>query len=116
MDNRFAAKMEKVLLEMKGSIVERVISDHDEVAALLQSHQRDVIDVAAEDTDRAQLEVFSAYEMKQLRLIDAALTRIKSGTYGNCLGCSKKIPRPRLEAVPHALKCIDCQSKSEKRV
>ncbi len=111
MEKRFAAKMEKVLLEMKASIAKRVLSDHDEVAALLQSHQRDPVDVATEDTDRAQLEVFSAYEMKQLRLIDSALIRIKNGTYGTCLGCSKKIPHPRLEAVPYAIKCIECQSK-----
>ena len=47
--------------------------------------------------------------------IDAALERVKAGTYGICLRCGKNIPVARLEAVPHAALCIDCKSRQERR-
>jgi RNA polymerase-binding transcription factor DksA len=40
--------------------------------------------------------------------IDAALERIDDGTYGSCEVCGGKIPRPRLEAIPHARRCAGC--------
>ena len=44
-----------------------------------------------------------------LRRIDAALDRIESETYGECLNCGKKVQQGRLDAVPWARHCIDCQ-------
>ena len=41
-------------------------------------------------------------------VIDAALARIKNGTYGDCAGCGCKISAERLEAVPHAALCRNC--------
>lgn len=44
-----------------------------------------------------------------LRAIDDALARIEAGTYGTCGRCGKQISEARLEAMPHADKCIDCK-------
>ena len=44
-----------------------------------------------------------------LALVDAALGRLDSGTYGACQRCGKQIPAERLEALPWAAYCIDCQ-------
>jgi DnaK suppressor protein len=44
-----------------------------------------------------------------LKRIDAALDRIDSGGYGECLNCGKKVQQGRLNAVPWARHCIDCQ-------
>ena len=44
-----------------------------------------------------------------LRRIDDALDRIEAQTYGVCLSCSKKVQQARLDAVPWARHCIDCQ-------
>ena len=38
-----------------------------------------------------------------------ALDKLKSGTYGICVDCGKKIPESRLKAKPEAIRCIDCQ-------
>jgi RNA polymerase-binding transcription factor len=48
-----------------------------------------------------------------VKRIDAALDRIESGTYGECLNCSKKVLAGRLDAVPWARHCIDCQELQE---
>jgi RNA polymerase-binding transcription factor len=45
----------------------------------------------------------------QLILVDEALARIEDGTYGICVRCGEPIPPGRLEALPWAARCVDCQ-------
>lgn len=49
-----------------------------------------------------------------LGAIDAALLRIENGTYGTCVRCGKPIAEERLEAIPYATRCIDCQRLAER--
>jgi DnaK suppressor protein len=53
------------------------------------------------------------HETLALNQIDAALTRIESGVYGECLDCGEAIAVARLQATPQALRCIGCQQKFE---
>jgi DnaK suppressor protein len=46
---------------------------------------------------------------QQLTAIDAALGRIDDGTYGRCARCGRPIAPERLDALPWAAHCIDCQ-------
>jgi RNA polymerase-binding protein DksA len=48
----------------------------------------------------------------QLAAVDAALARLDAGTYGICVTCGKPISDARLEALPAAAHCIDCQKKA----
>jgi DnaK suppressor protein len=45
----------------------------------------------------------------QLAQVNAALVRIEDGTFGTCRRCGKDIAAERLEALPWAALCIDCQ-------
>jgi RNA polymerase-binding protein DksA len=47
--------------------------------------------------------------------IDAALARMKKGTYGVCSYAGRKIPLERLEAIPWADVCVDCKARAERR-
>ena len=47
---------------------------------------------------------------QQLELVDAGLARLDAGTFGTCLRCGKAIAPARLEALPWAAHCIDCQA------
>ena len=47
--------------------------------------------------------------------IDNALARIERGTYGTCDGCSQQIPPRRLEALPFAILCVQCQGAADKK-
>ena len=38
----------------------------------------------------------------------AALHRIDAGVYGLCEACDRPIPYERLEALPHARRCVNC--------
>ena len=48
-----------------------------------------------------------------LRAIEEALLRIDGGTYGTCEDCGEEIFAGRLNAVPFALRCIECQEIQE---
>ena len=48
-----------------------------------------------------------------LEQIEIALARIADGTYGTCENCGATIPKPRLQAIPYAMRCVDCARKQE---
>lgn len=54
-------------------------------------------------------------EETALEQIENALERIEEGTYGVCLDCEGKIPKARLNAIPHTPFCVKCASKLEAR-
>jgi len=49
----------------------------------------------------------------RLEDIDRALEKIEEGTYGICDRNGKVISPERLEAIPEAILCIECQSMEE---
>jgi DnaK suppressor protein len=46
---------------------------------------------------------------QQLVLVDEALARLDAGTFGTCVRCGLPIAPERLEALPWAARCIECQ-------
>lgn len=48
-----------------------------------------------------------------LVLVDAALSRIREGTFGQCLHCGQEIGGKRLVAIPWTRYCITCQELLE---
>jgi RNA polymerase-binding transcription factor DksA len=53
--------------------------------------------------------------LSELRDVEAALARMQSGTYGECVDCGNDIAPGRLRAYPAATRCIGCQGAREKR-
>lgn len=83
---------------------------HARIAELARDHEDDsfsnlIVDLNLSDIDR---------DSDELRRIDTALTRLNSGTYGDCLDCGQSIPIERLKAEPTAGRCIACQEIYEK--
>jgi len=50
-------------------------------------------------------------DLKLLREVQAALRRVQQGTYGVCAACDEPISAKRLEAVPWAKFCVQCQER-----
>ena len=53
------------------------------------------------------------HETAELADMDAALERIRLGTYGTCTDCGVTVPDDRLRAYPTAKRCITCQTQIE---
>ena len=116
MEKEFAEQMKEALIKMKKEIVDSLAANSAEFKAIAGAEDpKDPIDAASDDIDRKMLESLGAKDLKRMRLIDSALTRIEAGKYGVCIKCGKKIPRERLEAIPYALMCVQCQSADERR-
>ena len=67
----------------------------------------------AADGDEMSLRL-AGLDDRELGQIDGALGRWNQGMYGICEGCQKPISLARLNALPHAPFCINCERKMEK--
>ena len=64
-------------------------------------------------TERELEFALDARETEHLAAIDAALSRIAAGTYGECTDCGADIATSRLEVAPEAARCLACQDTTE---
>ena len=72
------------------------------------------------EDDNAQIQTgrdiafaINEHETAELLAIDASLLRIKEGVYGLCVDCGTHIPSARMDAAPHTLRCLACQTTFE---
>lgn len=73
----------------------------------------DIVDRANNSYNRELMFSLSDNERTHLLAIDAALERLEAGGYGTCANCGREIGEKRLEAVPWARFCVDCQELVE---
>jgi len=115
-DQEFLDKMEAALLVLKAEIVGNLIASNEDFKEIMNgSEPKDPADIASDDIDRKMIEAIGTQELKRLKLIESAITRIKQNKYGHCIKCGKRIPQDRLIAIPFALMCIECKTEEEKR-
>lgn len=72
-------------------------------------------DLGTENFDQELTLSLMGSEKEVLGKIEVALERIGEGTYDRCEECGKKIPEPRLEAIPYTTHCVNCASQFERR-
>lgn len=53
---------------------------------------------------------------ERLRAVDFAFNLLEQGRYGICTICNEEIPLARLETMPFAAYCVECQQKRDRRV
>ena len=103
---------------------ERLVEQRREIMDLYQSDVRagqastdegteDIVDRANNSYNRELMFSLSDAERQRLLDIDGALERIEEGGYGSCANCGREIGERRLEAVPWARFCVDCQELAE---
>lgn len=54
------------------------------------------------------LEGLGTAGLVEIRKIEAALDRVRKGTFGICVACGEQIADERLRIVPHAARCQNC--------
>ena len=116
MDSEFISKMREVLYDTKAGIIKTLMHENEDFRATVEDMGvKDPGDVASDDIDCRTLEVLGNQDKLRLNKVESALVRLANDKYGICAGCSKKISRARLEAIPYAVFCIGCKTKSEKK-
>lgn len=108
---------ERARLEKSIEVVEHEIRDDDTGAgqselADYDNHPAD----AATDTFEKEKDVAVRDNWHEIiGRIDEAIGKIDRGTYGECDRCGRAISKQRLDAVPHAIYCVECQDIIEGR-
>ncbi len=104
----------------------RLASKEAELSTQLQDIQREVreegvgysnhmADVGTEVFEQARDIGLANQLAASHRLVKQALEKFEDGTYGICESCGVRIELARLEVVPEARLCFDCQSRLEHR-
>jgi DnaK suppressor protein len=101
-----AAKREELLVRVKAARNSEQEADDKEAP--------DLGDRALSTVIRDLSYQLTSGERDMLRRIDEALDRIEEGKYGACLECGKKVQTGRLDAVPWARHCIECQELQDR--
>jgi RNA polymerase-binding protein DksA len=66
----------------------------------------------AESDQEVLIERTSHYRQK-LKMVVQSLQRLREGSFGLCASCERPIAPKRLEALPTAPYCIECQQRQE---
>jgi len=106
-------KIHDLLVKRRDALRKALAGDLSLLKELRDQTGSDVVDAAL---DAAQDEISSKLaevESRELGSIENALERIREDAYGVCEICSKKIPMARLNALPYATMCIECQQAAE---
>jgi len=77
------------------------------------SETPDPVDLAVRNYSKNVMLAVSENDSRQVILINEALTRISDDEYGTCQNCEKLINPKRLDAVPWARYCLNCQELVE---
>jgi RNA polymerase-binding transcription factor len=104
-------KKVRILLESRYNLLFKRVHNRNAIAIENTADTMDEVRLAEErDLATRLLE----RDFADIRLVDAALSRIKNGTYGLCLRCDETISLNRLDVMPHAAYCVKCQEAVER--
>lgn len=106
-------KLRSLLVLRRDALRKALAGDLSLLRSLPEQTGGDVVDAAL---DAAQDEISSQLaevESRELAQIENALELMRQGKYGECEICEGKIPFARLNALPYALTCIECQRAAE---
>jgi DnaK suppressor protein len=106
--------MREILILRRDALRKALAGDLSLLKELREQTGGDVVDFAldsAQDEINSQL---AEVESRELASIENALERMRTGHYGVCEGCAERIPMARINALPYATSCIECQRESER--
>ncbi|MFQ5669662.1 MAG: TraR/DksA family transcriptional regulator [Acidobacteriota bacterium] len=73
----------------------------------------DMADMATDSYMKEFLYSLSNTERKILQAVEEALSRLDNSDFGECIECEERIDKKRLDAVPWARYCVNCQELAE---
>jgi DnaK suppressor protein len=103
---RLLVRQEELILDISRN---RQVTDET-----VDEQAQDMVDRATSAYTREFAFSLSEADRKALLLIEQALLRIEQGTYGVCVHCQGIVQEKRLEAVPWARHCLECQEMQDK--
>lgn len=101
----------KKILETKRDELEKIVRNRD---AITIEKSADALDEVQHASERELAIRNLDRESNLLRNVRSALRRLEDGTFGICLHCEEEISPKRLDALPWAPFCIQCQEQADR--
>lgn len=106
---RFKASLQQQELEL----CQVIDKTEKEARALTDAGPLDSMDVSCSNSFKESIFAHISQIRRQLRLVQYALGRIRTGDFGVCAACEGAIGMKRLQALPWARHCFECQERFE---
>ena len=113
MDKKKAELYKKHLLEKQQELSQAVLKSEQDGREADEEATQDIADKAANSYTKEFLFHRSDENRCVLQLVNEALERVRTGAYGRCVACGEDVQAKRLEAVPWARHCFECQDKQD---
>ena len=109
--------LRKIIKELKRKLLSSL---HKEIISTLGSDYRGAFDRAMDIGDVSIIDLLQSIDASLINIqhedlikMDTAERKLNEGTYGICEECGKDISEGRLEALPYAIRCLECEEKFE---
>ncbi len=101
------------LLARREQLVQQQNSQLSALRSADRHHIADLEEMSGDSSDADSLCAIVDLGASNIDQIDSALEKIAAGTYGRCEDCGGAIAPARLEFLPFARLCIDCQRQAD---
>ena len=108
------ARFRAVLEGLQAELLDRIRKTQADTTETEDSDAPDLGDRALKTMNRNLLDSVNKGEREMLRRMQAALQRIEAGEFGKCTNCGAAVQPGRLEAIPWAKHCVDCQELQDR--
>jgi len=109
--------LRKIIRERKRKLLAAL---HKEIINTLGSDYRGAFDRAMDVGDVSLIDLLQSIDASLINIqhenlikMDTAERKLNEGTYGICEECGVEIGESRLEALPYAIRCVECEEKFE---
>ncbi|MCU0326190.1 MAG: TraR/DksA C4-type zinc finger protein [Spirosomaceae bacterium] len=94
------------------NVIKETLSRKNDNGTDYTSGSTKMLEDGADVSEKEALSQSAARLQKFAQQLEAALIRIKNGTYGICKDTGKLIPKERLRAVPHTQQTIEAKLRA----
>ncbi|MGH9529876.1 MAG: TraR/DksA family transcriptional regulator [Terriglobales bacterium] len=113
MDRQKRRRLKHILESRRDEVLEILNRLQEEARTMDDDSPQDSADRSISSLSKESLFQQSSQRRRSVRMIEAALERIREGTFGVCDDCGNDIQPRRLDALPWTQFCLGCQEKHE---
>lgn len=110
-------RLKKLLIHKREDIIKEA---REEIKKFQSGEKKQLVEAVMDEGDMSVVDLAEDISLRQLSAhretlikIDTALIKLREGTYGICEECGDEINEKRLNILPFAIYCVDCQEKRE---
>jgi len=106
-------KFREILTQKREDLLAVVQRKKEQEIQIEDTEIGDEADIATRSVEKEMLFELTDSEKQTLDMIEAALRKMEKGVFGRCENCQTHIPHLRMEVMPWARYCIQCQAELE---